>query len=113
MRRVKPDGTITTIAGTGARRFSGDLAYAPAADLAVPYGIAVGPDRSVYIGDQGTHRIRRMASVLPEFSASEMVVGSEDGSELYVFNENGRHLRTLDARMHVTLYRFAYDATAD
>ena len=39
----------------------------------------------------------------------DIALPSQDGSEVYQFNPQGRHLRTLDALTGVPLYTFAYD----
>ncbi len=60
VRRVDASGTITTIAGTGARGFSGDGGPAVQAQLAFPTGVAVDAAGNLYIADSYNHRIRRV-----------------------------------------------------
>src|SRR5690606_39300931 len=59
IRKVTPDGTIHTVAGTAERGFSGDGGKATEATLDAPRGLALGPDGTLYIADQENHRIRR------------------------------------------------------
>ncbi len=60
IRRVGPNGIITTAAGTGILGISSDGGPATQAALANPAGVAVAPDGSVYIAESGAHRIRRV-----------------------------------------------------
>ena len=63
VRRVSPDGTITTVAGTGTPGFSGDGGPATAAQLGVnsPYSVAVTADGGFLIGDEVNKRVRRVS----------------------------------------------------
>ncbi|WP_441291597.1 hypothetical protein ACSRUE_15070 [Sorangium sp. KYC3313] len=61
VRRGTPDGTIATVAGTGAAGYSGDGGPATLATSTSPFSIAVGLDGSVYIADRGNHSVRRVA----------------------------------------------------
>jgi sugar lactone lactonase YvrE len=58
--RVTPDGTATTIAGTGVAGFSGDGGPASAAQLNGPSAVTQGPDGSIYIADSGNNRVRKI-----------------------------------------------------
>ncbi len=60
-RRVWPDGTITTIAGTGTMTYDGDGGPGTSAAIALPRGIATYPDGVVLIADSDNNRIRRLA----------------------------------------------------
>ena len=53
--------TITTLAGTGQKGFSGDGGPATQAQINNPYGIARGPDGALYICDMDNHAVRRVA----------------------------------------------------
>jgi DNA-binding beta-propeller fold protein YncE len=60
IRRLAPDGTITTIAGSGVEGDSGDGGPAIHARLRQPFGVAVDEDGSLYIGDRSNFRVRRV-----------------------------------------------------
>lgn len=60
IRRVDPNGTITTVAGTGTGGYSGDGGAATAAKLFFPYGVAVDGAGNLYIADTYNQRIRRV-----------------------------------------------------
>jgi RHS repeat-associated protein len=60
VRRVSPNGIITTVAGTGQYGFGGDGGPATQAQLRSPANLAAGPDGSIYIVDHFNYRIRRI-----------------------------------------------------
>jgi hypothetical protein len=60
IRRVWPDGTITTVAGTGAPGFSGDGGPAIAAQLSLPFAVAPLPDGGFLVADTGNDSVRRV-----------------------------------------------------
>lgn len=62
IRRVGPDGIITTMAGNGNRGFAGDGGPSSAAVLDNPTAVTVDFAGNVYFSDQSNHRIRRIAS---------------------------------------------------
>jgi len=60
VRKVSPEGIITTVAGTGVAGFSGDDGPAAAASLNVPYSVAADPDGTIYVADTYNHRVRKI-----------------------------------------------------
>ncbi len=97
------------MAGTG-KGFSGDGGLAAQATPNTPWDVAASPDGSVLVADTNNHRIRKVSPLFPGLSLGDIVVPSEDGSEVYVFSGAGKHLRTQNAMTGAVLYTFAYDA---
>jgi len=62
IRKVAPDGTISTAAGTGTAGFTSDDNPGWASQLSVPNGLAIGPD-GVYFSDGGNGRVRLLRAV--------------------------------------------------
>jgi hypothetical protein len=58
VRRVRPDGMIERVAGTGVRGFGGDGGPARSAILSRPSGLAVGEGGAIYLSDAGNDRVR-------------------------------------------------------
>ena len=58
IRAIAPDGTIRTVAGTGARGFSGDGGPATAAKLSAPRGVGAAPGGAYLIPDTDNDRVR-------------------------------------------------------
>ncbi len=107
IRKVSPDGIITTFSGGGPDDNLGEGGPATQADI-LPAGVSIGPDGSVYFGNG--IRFSKVSSTLSGFTASEIAIPSEDGSLVYRFETAGRHLATLNALTDVTLLSFAYDS---
>ena len=62
IRRVAPDGTITTVAGTGAAGFGGDNGQAANAQINQPRAIIFDPAGNLYFADSGDNRVRKIAT---------------------------------------------------
>ena len=62
VRRVSPDGIITTVAGNGVPGFSGDGGPATGAQLSRPGGIAADSAGNLFIADTYNQRIRKVSS---------------------------------------------------
>ncbi|MEV7817573.1 NHL repeat-containing protein [Streptomyces flaveolus] len=61
VRKVAPNGNITTVAGTGQAGFVSDGGPAVATKLNYPLGVAVDREGNLYIADQNNHRVRKVA----------------------------------------------------
>ena len=58
IRKISASGMITTVAGTGAARFSGDGGPAASAAIKQAEGVAVDSKGNIYVSDTGNNRIR-------------------------------------------------------
>jgi uncharacterized protein (TIGR03437 family) len=60
IRKVAPNGIITTIAGTGTAGFAGDGGPATAARIYAPLSIIIDPAGNLYFSDIGNYRVRKI-----------------------------------------------------
>lgn len=70
IRKVTPQGIISTVAGDGTRGFGGDGGPATSAALYAPLGLALDPSGNLFIADMGNNRIRK---VTPQGAISTVV----------------------------------------
>ena len=61
VRKVSPDGIITTVAGTGVEGFSGDGGPATKARLAGALWLALDGAGNLYLSDSSHHRVRKVS----------------------------------------------------
>jgi RHS repeat-associated protein len=119
IRRVGTDGIITAVAGTDVPGCSTELCNIPgppaAAEFFAPWSLDSAPDGTLYAaapgvpGLIGTNRIYRIHSAVPDVSIENILVASESGAEIYVFDPTGRHLSTRDARTGAYRHTFGYN----
>ena len=103
IRRVSPDGIITTIADF--RQFYSRTSGCAASTHSY---IAVSPDGDIYLVLSYEGFILKITKPLPGFDGLDLAIPSEDGTELYKFNPNGKHLATYDALTGLVKYSFNY-----
>lgn len=114
IRKVGPDGIISTVAGTGEGGYNGDQIPAADAHLAYPTSLAFDTAGHLYIADRLNNRIRKVeAAREPTMSFDE--VGGQwfvEGVVSHVIGVEGRHHATLDLATGEALLSFGYDAAA-
>jgi YD repeat-containing protein len=77
--------------------------------ISTPVSLAIHPDGRILVGDVGRSRI---IALNPGFTTvTRNSVASADGSELWQFDSDGKHLRTLDAISQSIKYEFTYNAS--
>ena len=81
IRKVSPDGIITTVAGSGNRGFSGDSGPAINASLKLPQGVATDSVGNLYIADTFNGRIRKVGAdgIITTVAGNGTRTGSIDG----------------------------------
>jgi DNA-binding beta-propeller fold protein YncE len=89
IRLIRPDGIVTTIAGTGEEGYAGDGGPALAALLRHPHDLALRVDREVVVADSHNGVLRRIApdgiiTTLASGFAAPVAVKGGPGNALYV-----------------------------
>jgi len=111
--RVNPEGILSIVAGENAYNYGDDLWPANQIYLYNLRCITVGAAGEIYFS-QGSSSypgvVRQLEKPFPRALRTDIVVASEDGTQLYHFTPTGRHLRTLDAVTGNVIYEFGYDA---
>lgn len=121
VRRIGPDGIITTIAGTGETisTWTGSYGNTPFVDegkvantaaIHMPLGIAIGPDGGLYIAASRNQRILQVKSQATVVNKNHYLVASPDSSDYYLFDQAGRHVETVDSFTGVSQQHFTYNA---
>lgn len=81
VRKINATGSISTIAGNGTYGFSGDGGAATAAKIANP-SVTTDASGTIYLCDEGNHRIRKITPVPPSLSGYQFVC---DGGDTTIF----------------------------
>jgi sugar lactone lactonase YvrE len=65
IRKIAPDGAITTFAGTGERGYGGDGGPAGLASFYGPNDLVIDSKGNVYVADVNNHRVRKISAEPP------------------------------------------------
>ena len=84
IRMMAPNGTITTVAGTGTSGFSGDGGSATSANLNTPYATALDSAGNLFIADSNNNRIREVTGgiILTVAGTGSNAVGGDGGAAI-------------------------------
>ncbi|HEX8699915.1 MAG TPA: RHS repeat-associated core domain-containing protein [Myxococcaceae bacterium] len=108
--RLTPEGLLTIAAGGPRTRQYAERGPAVGVNISA-YDVTVAADGTLFVGDTDRGSVRHVQPMLSQSVTSELVVPSPDGTELYVFSYDGRHLRTLHALTRATVREFDYNAS--
>lgn len=110
IRTVDALGNLLNLIGTGDVAFNGMNRVGAATNLAEPTDIEVRPDGSLVFIERQRSAIREYVSAPAIIRANDGTIelGSEDSSEIWVFDPAGQHLRTLYGDTRAIKYEFEY-----
>ena len=103
---------IMTIAGNGARGYSGDEGPAALRKLGYPVGVAVDSTGNIFITEYWNSCIRKVSSSTGAFkslSTSGQTTVADDNGMGYIMGSAGLHRSTIDLATGKTLLTFGYN----
>ncbi len=113
--RIGADGLIHHVAGRlYAGGYGGNGGPAVGAPMGSVPSMTFGPDGRIYWTEKtqwGPHVVRHATLPLPGFDGGALRIPSEDGAQLFEFDQAGRHLRTLDSLTGAEVDTFHYNAS--
>jgi YD repeat-containing protein len=111
LRLVDQQGIIRRIAGSTLADPSGNGGPPLLAALGTDsFRTSIGPDGAVYVTARFNHTLRVIAPNIAGDFAGQARVPSRDGTEIYRFSAEGRHLDTTSASNGALLFSFGYDS---
>ena len=115
--RIDQTGRLRSVVGVGETPennytlgFGGDEGPARDALMQTIQDIAFDPDGNMLLADTYNNRLRSVSLLTNGYSDTDIRIASEDGAKIYVFDNTGRHLSTLNALTQAVLYEFIYDS---
>lgn len=116
VHRVLADGTVETVFGNGLPCYAesgeecGDNGPATATGASQLTSITLLPDGRIVVTDDPNRLLRAIGPALPGEQAGDLLVPGDDGTEVYRFDSDGRHLQTIDSLTNTVRWQFGYDA---
>lgn len=111
IRMVDQQGIIRRIAGLGLGTAAGN--GGPPLLAALGAGVvrsAIGPDGSMFVTSRANHTVRVIRPNIAGDFTAQALVPSPDGTQIYRFAADGRHLETTSASTGAVAYSFGYDS---
>src|SRR5262249_47284938 len=71
IRKITPDGFVSSVAGNGLYGFCGDGGASTLAQLAAPFGVAVDSTNTLLVADTYSSRIRKIVSSVTAFTIAD------------------------------------------
>ena len=98
IRKIDPEGTISTVAGTGEEGRGGDGGPAIDARLHLPHGVALDGSGNIYIADTENHLVRRVdaSGTITTFAGTGDAGYSGDGGAANVAQLDEPHAVAID-----------------
>ena len=95
IRRIAPDGTISTVAGTGVKGYTGDGGPATLATFDLPHELRFDSSGNLYVADTGNNAVRRIdlkSGIITTFAGGTKAKGETgDGGPAHQASLNGPH----------------------
>ncbi|MBD3319753.1 MAG: hypothetical protein GF350_01515, partial [Chitinivibrionales bacterium] len=129
IRTINSQGIITTLLGSNDKDRIFDRFYEdkyPFEEYSLPQqvvlaefdmlrAVTLGPDKSIYAAKTTywEESILKIEPHIPGYGYESIFVPSEDNSEIYHFDINGRHLSTLNAQTFSLIDTFLYDESGN
>ncbi|MGE0877435.1 MAG: prepilin-type N-terminal cleavage/methylation domain-containing protein [Acidimicrobiia bacterium] len=124
VRKITPGGTISLFAGSGSCTFSGTDGAATSAGLNEPAGLAVHPDGTVYIAENGSSMLRKVGAdgiiravagyygwtgnsgdgglAIDAYLYHPVALAFDAGGNLYIADEGNHRIRKIDPTGYIT-----------
>jgi len=107
--QIAQDGIIRLLAGSSESGYNGSAILSIGAKFDFISDIEIDADKNIHVVDHFNNRVRKVTEVFPSYSEqNEIIIPSSSGDQLFYFNPDGHHLKTVDTISGVDLFTFTY-----